>query len=81
MDDLSQHEKENISKFVEYSLMLIVRGFDEMEMNQRVELVKLFGSVLDIGLNRYFFKISKLEDKISFLEEKVKHLEAKNKKK
>ena len=36
MDDLSENEKQNISKFVEYSLMLIVRGFDEMEMNKRI---------------------------------------------
>jgi len=81
MDDLSQHEKENISKFVEYSLMLLVRGFDEMEMNKRIEMVKLFGSILEISINKYFLKLSKLEDKIDYLEEKVDSLDKKNKKK
>ena len=81
MDDLSENEKQNISKFVEYSLMLIVRGFDEMEMNKRIELIKLFGSVIDTGITRYYHKISNLEDKITFLEEKINRLDGKNKKK
>jgi len=81
MDDLSQDEKQNISKFVEYSLMLIVRGFDEMEMNKRIEMVKLFGSMIDIFINRNYLKIAKLEDKISMLEDKIYELEGKNKKK
>jgi hypothetical protein len=81
MDDLSQDEKQNISKFVEYSLMLIVRGFDEMEMNQRLEFVKLFGSMIEISINKYFNKLSKLEDKICVLEDKINLLETKNKKK
>jgi len=81
MDDLSQDEKQNISKFVEYSLMLIVKGFDEMDINQRLEFVKLFGSIMEISINKDLKKISKLEDKICVLEDKIKLLESKNKKK
>jgi len=81
MDELSETEKQNISKFIEYSLMLIIRGFDEMEMNKRIDLVKLFGSVVEIGINKYINKISILEKKINTLENRIDSLEQKNKKK
>jgi len=81
MDELSETEKQSISKFIEYSLMLIIRGFDEMEMNKRIDLVKLFGSVVEIGINKYINKISILEKKINTLENRIDSLEQKNKKK
>ncbi len=70
MTDLSESEKKDISKFIEYSLMLILRGFDEMEMDKRLDLVKMLGSVIDIGLNKLYFRISELEKRIMALEEK-----------
>lgn len=70
MADLSESEKKDISKFIEYSLMLILRGFDEMEMDKRLDLVKMLGSVIDIGLNKLYFRISDLEKRITDLEEK-----------
>lgn len=72
MDDLTDEEKQNISKFIEYSLMLIVKGFDEMEMNKRLELVKLFGSVINIGFNKTYLKTLDLEKRVKELEEKNK---------
>lgn len=72
MDDLTDEEKQNISKFIEYSLMLIVKGFDEMEMNKRLELVKLFGSVINIGFNKTYLRTLELEKRVKELEEKHK---------
>ena len=48
MEELCKEDQENISKFFELFLSLILRGFDEMEMQKRLEFVRLFGFMLYI---------------------------------
>lgn len=72
MDDLSKEEQENISRFIELSLSLIIRGFDEMEMQKRLELVKLLASVLNIGFEKTYGRILNLEKRIDELEKTSK---------
>ncbi len=72
MANLSETEQQKLSKFVEYSLLLILKGFDEMDLKQRLELIKLFGSVIDIYVNRLLYRISDLEKRIEILENKNK---------
>ena len=72
MTDLSADEQKNLSKFIEYSLNLVLKGFDEMEINKRLELVKLSACVFDIFFNKMFLKISDLENRVKALEEKNK---------
>ena len=48
MEDINEEDQKNISKFIELSLSLIIRGFDEMEMQKRLELVKLLGKMLNL---------------------------------
>lgn len=72
MNDLSEKEQQNLSKFIEYSLLLILKGFDEMDLQQRLELVKLFGSVIDIYVNKLFYRVSDLEKRIENLEKRNK---------
>ena len=69
MNDFDKNDQETLSKFIEYSLMLILKGFDEMEMKQRLDLIKYLGSVIDIFMNKMFFRISDLEKRINLLEE------------
>ncbi len=72
MDDLTEEEQQNISKFIEYSLMLIVKGFDEMDMNKRLELVKLVGSMINIYFKKTYLRTLELEKRVKELEEKNK---------
>ncbi len=69
MVDLTEKDQEKISKFFEYSLMTLLRGFDEMEIQKRVELVKLTGFMLNLGVQKTFFKIDEIEKRITKLEE------------
>lgn len=72
MDELSKEQQENISRFVELSLSLIIRGFDEMEMQKRLELVRLLASVINIGFEKTYGRISTLEKRICELEKTSK---------
>ena len=68
MNELSKEEQENIAKFFELSLSLILRGFDEMEMQKRLELIKLLGFILNFGFEKTYGRIITLEQRINELE-------------
>jgi len=72
MTELSKDEQEKISKFFELSLSLIIRGFDEMEMQKRLELIKLLGFILNFGFEKTYNRILTLEQKINELEKTKK---------
>ena len=68
MDELAREDQEKIAKFFELFLSLILRGFDEMEMQKRLELVKLFGFLLDFGFEKTYGRINNLEKRLCDLE-------------
>ena len=69
MQDIGEEEQKNISQFIELSLSLILRGFDEMEMQKRLELVKLLGFMLNFGFEKTYGKMSDLEKRVQILEQ------------
>jgi hypothetical protein len=69
MQNLGEEEQKNISQFIELSLSLILRGFDEMEMQKRLELVKLLGFMLNFGFEKTYGKMIDLEKRVRILEQ------------
>jgi len=72
MDALCKEEKEKISKFIELSLSLLQHGFDEMEMQKRLEFVKLLGSTAEFWVEKTYGRMLTLEHRVSELEKIVK---------
>ena len=72
-DNLEGQKK--ISKFVELSLLLILKGFDEMEMQKRLELIKLLKFIVTNEVDKTYNKINKLESRIERLENKDQEME------
>ena len=72
MKDINEEDQKNISKFIELSLSLILRGFDEMEMQKRLELVKLLGFMLNFGFEKTYGKMLDLEKRVQALEKNSK---------
>jgi len=70
-DEIKEEEKK-ISRFVQLSLNMMLRGFDEMEMQKRIELVELFGYTIQHGLLKNYTKINDLEKRIQELENNFK---------
>jgi len=68
MEDVEEEEQEKISKFIELSLSLILRGFDEMEMQKRLELVKLLGFMLNFGFEKTYGRLLDLEKRVQVLD-------------
>lgn len=69
MEEISEEEQEKISRFIQLSISLILRGFDEMEMQKRLELVKLLGFMLNLGFEKTYGKIIDLEKRVQALEQ------------
>ena len=72
MEDINEEDQKKISKFIELSLSLILRGFDEMEMQKRLELVKLLGFMLNFGFEKTYGKMLDLEKRVQTLEQNSK---------
>ena len=72
MIELREEEQQKISKFIELSLSLILRGFDEMELQKRLELVKLLGFMINLGVEQYYGRVLELERRMQAVEEKSK---------
>ena len=66
-DEIKEEEKK-ISRFVQLSLNMMLRGFDEMEMQQRLELVDLLGFTIQHSLLKNYTRINELEKRIQTLE-------------
>lgn len=69
MEKISEEEQEKISRFIQLSISLILRGFDEMEMQKRLELVKLLGFMLNFGFEKAYGRIIDLEKRVQALEQ------------
>jgi hypothetical protein len=72
MDDFSSEDQEKLSRFIELSFSLIMRGFDEMEMPQRMELIRLLAFVANLWANTTYTKIGDLERRVRELEKTSK---------
>jgi len=72
MDPITDDEKEKLSKFMELSLSLILHGFDEMEMQKRLELVKLLGFSAELFFEKTYGRLLTLEQRVQDLERYVK---------
>lgn len=71
MKELNEDDKKNLSKFIEYSLSLIIHGFDEMEMEKRLELVKLTANTLNIFVEKTYGRMLDLEKRVEHLEAQI----------
>jgi len=76
MEDVEEEEQEKISKFIELSLSLILRGFDEMEMQKRLDLIKLLGFMLNFGFEKTYGRLLDLEKRVQALEKDSKKIKA-----
>jgi len=72
MDPITDDEKEKLSRFMELSLSLILHGFDEMEMQKRLELVKLLGFSAELFFEKTYGRLLTLEHRVQELERYVK---------
>jgi hypothetical protein len=72
MSELREEEQQKISKFIELSLSLVLKGFDEMEMQKRLELIKLLGFMINLGMEQYYKRLLELERRMHAVEEKSK---------
>ena len=72
MEELGNEEQEKISLFIELFLSLIIRGFDEMEMQKRLKLVKLLGFMVNFGFEKTYGRLIDLEQRLNALEKTSK---------
>jgi hypothetical protein len=72
MDGLNEEEQEKLSKLIDLSLSLIMHGFDEMEMQKRLELVKLVGFSAELWIEKTYGRMLDLEKRVAELEKHVK---------
>lgn len=70
-ESFAEHDKEKLSRFIELSLQMILHGFDEMEMQKRLELVKLLGFVSDFWIEKTYGRIITLEHRVEELERHI----------
>ena len=69
---MNEENKKNISKFIHLFLHMLMRGFDEMEMQKRLELVKTFGDTLEFYFLKTYSRIDDLEKRIDLIEKSSK---------
>lgn len=72
MESVAAQDKEKLSRFIELSLQMILHGFDEMEMQQRLELVKLLGFISEFWIEKTYGRIITLEHRVMELEQQSK---------
>ena len=70
-DEISDEEKEKISRFIHLFLNMMIRGFDEMEMQKRLELIDNLGFVLEFGFNKTYGRITDFDRRLHALEEQI----------
>jgi hypothetical protein len=76
MEGLREEEQEKLSKFIELSLSLVLRGFDELEMQKRLELVRLLGFAGEFWIEKTYGRMLTLEHRVEELE---KHIQKRKK--
>jgi hypothetical protein len=73
MEGVCEDKKGKISEFIELSLSLLQHGFDEMEMQKKLEFVKLLGETADFWVEKTYGRMLTLEYRVSELEKIVKN--------
>ena len=63
--------KENLERLIELFLKMSFIGFDELQMNEREEVVSLFGENLKYSVGNFEKRLNILEEKIQSLEKKL----------
>ncbi|MFA5101970.1 MAG: hypothetical protein WC525_02335 [Candidatus Thermoplasmatota archaeon] len=71
MEGVCEEESEQLSRFIELFLSLLQHGFDEMEMQKRLELVRLFGSTMEHWVEKTYGRMLCLEHRVEQLEKLV----------
>lgn len=66
-DQMSEEERKT-SKFIQLLLNMMLRGFDEMEMQKRIEIVELFGYTIQHGFMKDCAWMKDFEKRIEALE-------------
>lgn len=72
MESVAAQDKEKLSRFIDLSLQMILHGFDEMEMQKRLELVKLLGFISEFWIEKTYGRILTLEHRVEELEQQSK---------
>ncbi|MFW6120290.1 MAG: hypothetical protein ACOC80_05250 [Petrotogales bacterium] len=67
-DEISEEEKEKISRFIHLFLNMMLCGFDEMEMQKRLELINNLGFMLELGINKTYGRMVNIEKRLQVLE-------------
>ncbi|HID24964.1 MAG TPA: hypothetical protein EYP23_00645 [Thermoplasmata archaeon] len=70
MDDLTVG-REKAARFFHLFLRVMLTGFDEMEMQERLELVELLGFMLQLGFENIYGRLLTLEKRVMELEKKT----------
>jgi len=70
-DEMNEEEKEKISRFIHLFLNMMLRGFDEMEMQKRLELVNSLGVMLEFGFNKTCGRMIDFEKRLQMLEGQI----------
>ena len=65
MDDFHDIDKQNISRFLDYLLSLLLYGFDEMEMEKRLEIVKLTAYIFNVFIEKTYGRMLNLEEQVN----------------
>ncbi|MBN2600076.1 MAG: hypothetical protein JXA75_06005 [Candidatus Thermoplasmatota archaeon] len=71
-DSFAEQDKEKLSRFIDLSLQMMMHGFDEMEMQKRLELVKLLGFLSEFWIEKTYGRIITLEHRVTELEQSLK---------
>jgi len=72
MESVAAQDKEKLSRFIDLSLQMILHGFDEMEMQKRLELVKLLGFISEFWVEKTYGRILTLEHRVDELEQSLR---------
>jgi hypothetical protein len=72
MEGVCEEENQQLSRFIELALSLFQHGFDEMEMQNRLEFVRLLGSTANFWLEKTYGRMLSLEHRVQELENNMK---------
>lgn len=63
--------REEMERLVDLLLKMIFIGFDELEMQERVEAIELFGEKLRHGVSEVYTRLASLEERVEMLEKNL----------
>lgn len=71
-NDTINKEEEKISRFIHLFLNMMLRGFDEMEMQKRLELINTLGFMLEFSFDKIYGRMIDFEKRLQTLEKNSK---------